>query len=96
MVRMAAGPLELVLAVSRLRKSGLAVRSPMADSGVPAVSASPEMWAEIERAAVAAVADDPVAQEHVLGKRERVGRARRLRGRPGATRALRARRMSNP
>ena len=83
LVRVAVGPLEVVLPVSRLKKSGLAVRPPMADSGAPAVSASPEMWAEIERAAVAAVADDPVAQEHVLGKRERVGRARRLRGRIG-------------
>ena len=68
MVRLAVGPLEVVLPVSRLRKSGLAVRSPMADSGVPAVSASPEMWAEIERAALAAVTGDPAAREHVLGR----------------------------
>ena len=69
MVRLAVGP--LVLTVSRLRKAGLAVRPPMADGGVPAVSASPEVWAVVEKAAVAAVAADPVAREHVLGKRFR-------------------------
>ncbi len=76
MVRLADVPLEVVLPVSRLRKSGLAVRSPMADSGVPAVSAAPEVWAVIEKAAVAAVASDPAAREHVLGKRKRVDRPR--------------------
>ncbi len=76
MVRLAVGPLEMTLAVSRLRKSGLAVRSPMADSGVPAVSAAPEVWAVIEKAAVGAVAADPAAREHVLGKLlERVGKS---------------------
>lgn len=42
MVRLAVGPLELELLVSRLRKSGLAVRPPMAKGGVPAVGAAPE------------------------------------------------------
>ena len=65
---MAVGPLEVVLAVSRLRKSGLAVRPPMAEGGVPAIEAAPEVWAVIEKAAVAAAAADPAAREHVLGK----------------------------
>lgn len=69
MVRMAVGPLEVVLSVSRLKKSGLAVRPPMADSGVPAIGSAPEVWAMIEKAAVAAVVEDPAAREHVLGKR---------------------------
>ncbi len=68
MVRLAVGPLELQLAVSRLKKAGLAVRPPMAEGGVPAVSAGPEVWAVIEKAAVAAVAADPAAREHLLGK----------------------------
>ena len=76
MVRLAVGPLELVLAVSRLRKSGVAVRPPMAEGGAPAISAAPEVWAVIEKAAVAAVAGDPAAREHVLGKLlERVGKS---------------------
>ncbi len=74
-VRMAVGPLEVVLAVSRLKKSDLVVRPPMAEGGVPAISAAPEVWAVVERAAVGAVATDPVAREHVLGKLlERVGK----------------------
>ncbi len=76
MVRLAVGPLELVLAVSRLRKSGLAVRPPMAEGGAPAIGAAPEVWPVIEKAAVAAVAGDPAAREHVLGKLlERVGKS---------------------
>ncbi len=76
MVRLALGPLEMTLAVSRLRKSGLAVRPPMADGGIPSVSADPEVWAEIEKVAVSAVAADPSARDHVLGKLlKRVGRA---------------------
>ena len=35
MVRLAVGPLELVLAVSQLRKSGVVVRPPMAEGGAP-------------------------------------------------------------
>ena len=58
MVRIAVGPLEMTKAVSRLKKSGLAVRAPMAEGGVPAISAAPEVWAMIESAAVAAVRDD--------------------------------------
>jgi hypothetical protein len=73
------------------------VRPPEAGGGAPAISAAPEVWAVIEKAAVGAVAGDPVAREHVLGKLlNRVGRARRLRGRLGATRALRERHMANP
>ncbi len=68
MVRMAVGPLEVVLAVSRLKKSDLVVRPPMAEGGVPAISAAPEVWGLIEKAAVDAVAADPAAREHVLGK----------------------------
>ena len=67
LVRLAVGPLEVVLAVSRLKKSGLAVRPPMADGGAPAVSADPEVWAAIEKAAAAAVAGDLAAREHMLG-----------------------------
>ena len=68
MVRMAVGPLEMTLAVSRLLKPGLAVRPPMAEGGVPAVGAAPEVWAAIERTEIAVVAGDPAAREHVLGK----------------------------
>ncbi len=67
-VRLAVVPLELVLTVSRLRKEGVVVRPPMAEGGVPAISAAPEVWVVIERSAVAAVAGDPAAREHVLGK----------------------------
>ena len=74
MVRMAVGPLEVVLAVSRLRKSGLMVRSTATEGGVPAISAAPEVWAEIEKAAVGAVAADPAAREHVLGRLLKQGR----------------------
>ncbi len=66
-VRMAAGPLELLLAVSRLRNSGVAVHPPMAEGGTPAVGAASEVWAAIEEAAVTAVAADPVARRRVLG-----------------------------
>ena len=75
---MAVGPLEMTLAVSRLRKSGLMVRPPMAEGGVPAISAVPEVWSVIEKSAVGAVAGDPVAREHVLAEmlnRVGVGRA---------------------
>ncbi len=76
MVRMAVGPLEMTLAVSALKKSQLVVRPPMAEGGVPAISAAPEIWAEIEKAAVGAVAADPAARDHVLGKLlKRAGRA---------------------
>ena len=70
LVRLAVGPLELVLVVSRLKRqrSGLAALAPTADGGAPAISADPEVWAEIEKAAVAAVAADAAAREHVLGK----------------------------
>ena len=44
--------------MSRLRKSGLAVRSPMTEDGVPAIDAAPEVWAVIEKAAIAAVATE--------------------------------------
>ena len=40
-VRLAVGPLGVVLAVSRLKKSGLAVRPPVSDGGAPAISAAP-------------------------------------------------------
>lgn len=56
------------LAVSRLRRLGLAVRRPMADGGVRAVGADPGLWAAIERAAVAALAADPAVRDHVLGQ----------------------------
>jgi hypothetical protein len=39
----------------------------MGDGGVPAIEAEPEAWQVIEAAAIAAVAADPVAREHVLG-----------------------------
>ena len=67
-VRLAIGPLEVVLSVSHLKKWGLAARPPMVDGGAPAVSAAPEVWAVIEKATVAAAAGDPVTREHVLGK----------------------------
>ncbi len=42
MVRLAVVPLEVVMAVSRLRKSGLAVRPAASDGGVPAIGAAPQ------------------------------------------------------
>ena len=46
----------------------MAVRPPMAEGGMPAIGAAAEVWAAIEKAAVAAVAGDPTAREHVLGE----------------------------
>jgi hypothetical protein len=66
-VRMVVGPLVLVLGVARLRKR-LEVRPPVADDGGPAIGASPETWARIEAAALAAVQADPAARAH-LGRR---------------------------
>jgi hypothetical protein len=40
----------------------------MAEGGMPAIGAAAEVWAAIEKAAVAAVAGDPTAREHVLGE----------------------------
>jgi hypothetical protein len=55
-------------------KSGLAVRPPVSEGGVPALCAAPEVWTMIKEAAVAAVEGDPAAREHVLGRRfRRVG-----------------------
>ncbi len=81
MVRMAIGPLGLALAASRLKKSGLMVRSTTTEGTVPALSATPEVWAVIEKAAIGAVAGDPAAREHVLGKLlERAGEAPMVHG----------------
>ena len=70
MVRLAVGPLELVLMVSRLKRcrSGLAAQAPTADGGTPAIGADPETWAAIEAAAVAAVMADPAARGRVLAE----------------------------
>jgi hypothetical protein len=51
MVRLAVGPLEVVVAVSQLKKLGLAVRAPMFEGGTPTVGTAPEVWATIEKAA---------------------------------------------
>ncbi len=52
--------------MSQLRKEGVVVRQSMSEVGIPAISAAPEVWAGVEKAAFAAVAGDPVAREHVL------------------------------
>jgi hypothetical protein len=70
-VRLAVGPPEVAVAVARLKRSGLAVRPPMAECGVPAANAEPELWAAVERTAPTAVAADPAASRHVLGGRFR-------------------------
>jgi hypothetical protein len=56
------GPLVLVLGVVRLRRR-LQVRPPVADGGGPAFRASPEVWAPIEQAALAAVQADPAGPD---------------------------------
>lgn len=57
MVRLAVGPLEMTLGVSRLKKSGKSgavVRPPICEGGTPAFSAAPEVWAVIGEAAPSA------------------------------------------
>ena len=77
MVRMELGPLMLELGVSRLKKTGLMVRLPMGEGGVPAVEADAPTWAAIQQAAIGAVAADPVAREHLLGpEMKKLGLAR--------------------
>jgi hypothetical protein len=63
------GPVVLVLSVARLRRQ-MAVRPPVAADGAPAIGASPELWARIEAAVLAAVEADPAARAH-LGRRTR-------------------------
>ena len=67
LVRIAVGPLVLELSVSRLRKSGLVVRSPVSEGGVPAIEAAPAMWAFIQKTAVSAVLLNHAAGEHLFG-----------------------------
>ena len=43
-----------------------AARPLVCDGGIPAISAGSEVWVVIEKAAIGAVAGDPVAREHVL------------------------------
>ena len=59
----------LVLGVVRLQ-----VRPPVADGGGPAIGASPEVWAPIEQAVLAAVQADPAARAHLFGPRLRLAR----------------------
>jgi hypothetical protein len=70
-VHVVVGPLVLVLGVVRLRRR-LQVRPPVAESGGPAFGASPEVWAPIEQAVLAAVQADPAARAHLLGPRPRL------------------------
>jgi hypothetical protein len=49
----------------------LRVRPPVADGGGLAFGASPEVWALIEQAALAAVQADPAARAHLFGPRPR-------------------------
>ena len=67
LVRIAVGPLVIELGVSRLRKSGLIVRSPVSEGGAPAIAASPDVWAFVQRTAVSAVLRDHVAGQHLFG-----------------------------
>ena len=48
--------------------AGSAGTAPSMADGAPAIGAAPEVWAVIEKVAVGAVACDPAAREHVLGK----------------------------
>jgi hypothetical protein len=70
-VQVVVEPLLLVLSVVRLRRR-LQVRPPMADGGVPAIGASPEVWAPLEQAVLAAVQADPAARAHLFGPRRQV------------------------
>ncbi|MBL6079689.1 hypothetical protein JMJ56_16850 [Belnapia sp. T18] len=67
MVRLAVGPLTLLLPVSRLRKAGLAVRLPMGEGGVPAVEADAATWDTSQQATIGAVMLDQAAREHLFG-----------------------------
>jgi hypothetical protein len=72
-VQVVVEPLVLVLSVVRLRRR-LQVRPPVADGGGPAIGASPEVWAPIEQAVLAAVQADPAARAHLFGPRPRLAR----------------------
>jgi hypothetical protein len=72
-VHVVVGPLVLVLGVVRLRRR-LQVRPPVADGGGPAIGASPEVWAPIEQAVLAAVQADPAARAHLFGPRPQLAR----------------------
>lgn len=67
LARVAVGPLQLELVVSRLKKGGITVRSPVSEGGLPAIEAEPAAWAVIERAAIEAVLRDQAAGEHLFG-----------------------------
>jgi hypothetical protein len=67
MVRLAVGALVFQIGVSKLKKSGLTVRMPVGEGGVPAIEAAPEVWAVIQRTAIAAVLRDQVGREHLYG-----------------------------
>jgi hypothetical protein len=54
--------------------AALRVRPPVADGGGPAIGASPEAWAPIEQAVLAAVQADPATRAHLFGPRPRLAR----------------------
>lgn len=64
-VHVALGPLALVLGVVLPRSGHLALRLPQSITGGPAVSASPELLAELEALALKAVRADRAACRHL-------------------------------
>jgi hypothetical protein len=68
LVNVVVGPVVLVLAVARLRRM-VVVRPPVADDGGPAIGVSPELWARIKEAALAAVEADPSARAYFSAPR---------------------------
>lgn len=66
LVRVVAEPVVLVLGVAQPRGSRLQVRVPVAEDGGPAIGATPELWARVEQAALAAVQADPAARTHLF------------------------------
>ena len=68
-VDMVLGPVGLVMTVARKRmNSRLEIRLPETSDGAPGVVLPPELQAEAEAAAVAAVRADPRAWCHLLGR----------------------------
>ena len=68
-VDLALGPVALVVTVARKRLRGrLDIRLPETSDGAPGVMLPPELQAEAEAAALAAVRANPEAWHHLLGR----------------------------
>jgi hypothetical protein len=68
-VNVAVGPLVVALGVVMPRSGRLAVRPPLSILGEPAVAAAPEIWAEVEKMAIAAAQADASARHHLTSHR---------------------------